>query len=78
MKLAKPSEPFDLTLHRYRSVDRKISGLIDRFDDMFLLVKSLDEHVATLEKDRYRHEVLIEQLRAEVDRLSRGSELHHD
>lgn len=73
-----PSDPIDLSLHRFRSIDRKLSDLIDRLDDLVNHMTSLDAHVATLEKDRHRHEVMIAELRGEVARLTRRMELRDD
>lgn len=67
--------PIDLTLERYRSIDRKVSRLIDRLDELTGLASSLDSHIATLEKDRYRHELQLAEMRSEIDLLQRRLEL---
>ncbi|OYW60828.1 MAG: hypothetical protein B7Y02_02120 [Rhodobacterales bacterium 17-64-5] len=72
------AETVDLTLIRYRHLDRKVSDLMDKVDTLTGLVQSLDGHLTQLHADRHRHEVDLGALRADVVRINRRLELNDE
>jgi hypothetical protein len=64
------ADTVDLTLIRYRDLDRKVSDLLDKLATLTDFVYSLDGHIAQLHKDRRRHEVDLAAVRNEISKIN--------
>ena len=64
------ADTVDLTLIRYRDLDRKVSDLLDKLATLTDFVYGLDGHIAQLHNDRRRHEVDLAAVRNEISKIN--------
>lgn len=65
-------------LYRFRAIDRKIKRAEDQLSDAPGRISSLEESLATLVRDRVRHEMMIAEMSVLLERINRRLELVDD